>query len=75
ISLPDDSGQAKGRLLKEVLLQPGYHANIREKTETLWITCGNAPSLRIKVDGEVIAAKGSLGSGKKVLRDYRFSIK
>jgi len=74
VSLPDKNRTAKGRLLKEVLLQPGLHVSISAETDTLWITCGNATALRISVDGNVIAAKGSLGSGKKILRDYPFSI-
>jgi len=74
ISMPDRSGTKKGRLLKEVLLQPGFHTTIHTRTASLWITCGNAPALRIVVDGTVFAAKGSLGAGKKVLRDYRFDI-
>jgi len=74
ISLPNKNGAGKGKLLKEVLLQPGLHVSIKAKTNTLWITCGNAPALRITVDGVVAAAKGSLGKGKKILRDYPFSI-
>jgi len=74
ISRPDQSGDGKGKLLKEVLLQPGFHTTVHAPTATLWITCGNAPALRISVDGAVFAAAGSLGIGKKVLRDYRFSI-
>jgi cytoskeletal protein RodZ len=74
ISRPDQSGSGKGSLVKEVLLQPGFHTTIHAQSESLWITCGNAPALRISVDGSVFAAAGSLGTGKKVLRDYRFSI-
>ena len=74
ISRPDPDGDGKGSLLKEVLLQPGVHATIHAQTGSLWITCGNAPALRISVDGTVLATAGSLGTGKKVLRDYRFSI-
>ncbi len=74
ISRPDQSDSGKGSLVKEVLLQPGFHTTIHAPDESLWITCGNAPALRITVDGNVFAAAGSLGTGKKVLRDYRFSI-
>jgi len=74
ISLPAHRGTGKGRLLKEVLLQPNQHISIKARATALWITCGNAPALRIHVDGEVFAAPGSLGAGKKVLRNYRFSI-
>lgn len=72
ISLPN--GSSKGTLLKEVLLQPGRHVSINKATEQLWITCGNAPALQITVDGTVAADKGSLGTGKKVLRDFLFRI-
>jgi len=75
ISMPNKNGTGKGRLLKEVLLQAGFHVSIKAETDSLWITCGNAPALRISVDGTVAATKGSLGAGKKILRDYRFSIR
>jgi len=74
VFLPNAAGDGKGRLLKEMLLQAGQSANIRYNTESLWITCGNALALRIKVDNKLAAEPGSLGSGKKVLRDYRFNI-
>lgn len=74
IFLPDETGEAKGAFLKEVLLQPGYHANIKEAADSLWITCGNPVALRIKVDGQVLAKEGSLGETGKVLRDYQFRI-
>jgi len=74
IFLPDQATKTKGKLLKEVLLQPGFHASINAKTETLWITCGNAPALRIHMDGQVYADTGTLGGGKKVLRDFRFKV-
>ncbi|MDQ6981810.1 MAG: helix-turn-helix domain-containing protein [Mariprofundus sp.] len=75
ISLPNDHGTDKGKLLKEVLLQSGFHVSIKAKTDTLWISCGNAPALRITVDGTIAATKGSLGTGKKILRNYPFSIR
>jgi len=71
----DASGLSKGKLQKEVLLKDGHHANVIVASESLWITCGNALALQIKVDGKVIAATGSLSSGNKILRDYRFTIK
>ena len=74
IFMPDETGEAKGEFLKEVLLQPGYHTNIRETVDSLWITCGNPVALRIKVDGQVQAEAGSLGDVGKVLRDYQFKI-
>ena len=74
IFLPDETGGAKGEFLKEVLLQPGYHSNIKEAVDSLWITCGNPVALRIKVDGQVLAEAGSLGDVGKVLRDYQFKI-
>ncbi len=73
ISKPDRNGN-KGRLLKEVLLQPGFHTTVRARTPSLWITCGNAPELRISVDGKLFADRGTLGAGRKVLRDYRFDV-
>jgi len=75
ISLPNQTGSGKGRLIKEVLLQQGHHISIRQPVDALWITCGNAPALRISVDGKLLAAAGSLGAGRKVLRDHRISIK
>ena len=74
IFLPNKAGDGKGRLLKEMLLKKGHFSNIRYATETLWITCGNALALRIKVDRKTIVRTGGLGSGKKVLRDHRFDI-
>ncbi len=74
IFLPNKAGDGKGRLLKEMLLKKGHYANIRYATETLWITCGNALALRIKVDRKIMVKTGGLGNGKKVLRDYRFDI-
>lgn len=74
ISMPDPATAGKGTLLKEVLLQSGFHTSINEKTSVLWITCGNAPALRIHVDGHIYAEAGTLGAGKKVLRDFRFDI-
>jgi cytoskeletal protein RodZ len=74
IFLPDETGEAKGEMLKEVLLQPGYHSNVKEAVDSLWITCGNPSALRITVDGQVQAEVGSLGDVGKVLRDYQFKI-
>ncbi len=71
---PNKSGNGKGRLIKELLLKQGQFATVRRATESLWITCGNALALRIRVDKKVVIATGKLGSGKKVLRDYRFNI-
>jgi len=74
VFMPNKQGTGKGRLLKEVLLKPGHHLGMRRSTESLWLTCGNAPALRISVDRKLIAGVGSLGAGRKVLRDYRFNI-
>jgi len=74
ISMPDPATAGKGTLLKEVMLQPGFHTSVNEKTTVLWITCGNAPALRIYVDGHIYADTGTLSAGKKVLRDFRFQI-
>ncbi len=72
---PNQAGTGKGRLLKELLLKKGQHATIRRASESLWITCGNALALRIRVDQKIVVKTGSLSSGKKILRDYRFNIK
>jgi len=74
VFLPDASGQAKGTLKKEVLLQSGSSFTINEPVDTLWITCGNPFALQISVDGQVKAEAGSLGPVGKVLRDYQFKI-
>jgi len=74
IFLPNSTGTGKGERLKEVLLQPKHHLSIKNKATALWLTTGNAPALRIKVDGNIVAEKGSLGAGKKVMRNYKFSI-
>lgn len=71
---PDETGLARGKMIKEVLLKPGYHANIRTAATSLWINCGNAPALRIKVDDKVVVEKGSFGGGKVVIKDYHFTI-
>jgi len=71
---PDESGNNKGKLLREALLKQGYHANVKSRSESLWITCGNALALRIKVDGKLAAETGALSRGKKILRDHHFSI-
>ncbi|RLL50657.1 hypothetical protein D8Y20_11525, partial [Mariprofundus sp. EBB-1] len=75
IFAPGQDATTKGDKLKEVLLKVGHHITIQAASESLWITAGNAPGLSITVDGNVIAKNGSLGTGKKVLRNYRFSIK
>jgi len=69
VSLPSTSTGGKGALIKDALLQPGYHFTTSQMTDTVWITCGNAPALRIDVDGRLLASPGSLGEGKKVVRD------
>jgi len=74
IFAPDKAGTGRGPLLKEVLLQQGQYSSIKRPVESLWINCGNALALRVKVDGKIIADTGTLGSGKKVLRDYHFNI-
>jgi len=75
ISAANADATGKGQLLKEVLLKSGHHTTINAASESLWITTGNAPALSISVDGNVVAATGSLGGGKKILRNYRFDIK
>jgi len=68
------AGNGKGRLIKEMLLKKGHHANIRRRTESLWITCGNALALRIRVDKKIVVDTGELGAGKRILRDYHFNL-
>jgi len=75
VYVADGSGLSKGKLHKEALLKDGHYAIVTVASESLWITCGNAPALQIKVDGKTVAETGSLSSGKKILRDYRFTIK
>ena len=74
VFLPDESGEAKGALRKEVLLQSDTGFTLSEPAETLWITCGNPFALQISVDGEVVAEAGTLGPVGKVLRDYQLKI-
>jgi len=75
IFLPNKAGNAKGRLLKEILLKQGRYSTIRYATESLWITCGNALALRIKVDNKTVIDTGGLSlNGKKILRDYHFDL-
>ncbi len=71
---PDETGNAKGKLVKEVLLQKGHHVIITEATDSLWITSGNPAAMRIEVDGQVQAELGSLGDVGKVLRNYHFKV-
>jgi len=71
---PNKAGNGKGHLLKELLLKKGQHTTIRHSSESLWITCGNARALRIQVDQKTVVKTGTLGTGKKVLRDYHFKI-
>ncbi|MDQ6969848.1 MAG: helix-turn-helix domain-containing protein [Mariprofundus sp.] len=71
---PNKAGNGKGRLLKEILLKQAQHATIRQRTESLWITCGNALALRIRVDQKILVKTGKLGNGKKVLRDFHFNL-
>jgi len=74
IFLPDESGNKNSKPHREALLKQGYHVNVSSSSERLWITCGNALSLRIKVDGKIAADTGSLSNNRKILRDHLFSI-
>lgn len=74
IFLPDESGVKRGKPHREALLKQGYHIDVSSRSERLWITCGNAPSLRIKVDGKIAADTGSLSNNRKILRDHLFTI-
>ncbi len=75
VSAPNKRGTAKGKLLKEVLLKPGHHITLKVTSDSVWITAGNAPALSIKIDDKLVSKSGSLGNGKKVLRNYRVKIK
>lgn len=74
IFLPDENGSKQSRPHREALLKQGYHVNVSTTSESLWITCGNAPGLRIKVDGKVAADTGALSNNRKILRDHLFTI-
>lgn len=74
IFLPDEHGVKRGKPHREVLLRQGYHVDVSSSSKKLWITCGNALSLRIKVDGKIAADTGSLSNNRKILRDHLFSI-
>jgi len=62
-----------GALLREALLQPGQSIRIETTAPHLAVTCGNAAALQIEVDGQTIAAAGTLGPQGKVLRDFRIT--
>lgn len=74
IFLPDEGGIKRAKPHREALLKQGYHVDVSSSSEKLWITCGNALSLRIKVDGKIAADTGSLSNNRKILRDHLFSI-
>lgn len=74
IFLPDESGVKRGKPHREALLKQGYHIDVSSRSERLWITCGNAPDLRIKVDGKIAADTGRLSNNRKILRDHLFTI-
>ncbi|MDQ6992218.1 MAG: helix-turn-helix domain-containing protein [Mariprofundus sp.] len=61
------------KLIKEVLLEKGKAFSIRHPSAKLWLTCGNAPALRIFIDGKLFTGKNGLGEGKKIVRDYKIS--
>ena len=74
IFLPDENGSKQSRPHREALLKQGYHVTVSTTSESLRITCGNAPGLRIKVDGKVAADTGALSNNRKILRDHLFTI-
>lgn len=74
IAEPNPSRNGRGRHIKELLLRSGHHFTIEHASDTLWITCGNAPALRIDANGKTIAEAGSLGHGKRVLRNVKITI-
>ena len=62
-------------MIKEALLKAGHHITIEQPSDSLWITSGNAPALRIDVDGRTLIPAGKLGNGRRVIRNYRVKIK
>lgn len=71
VYLPDANGEASGEPFRQKLLQAGEHMLIDTTSPSLLITCGNAASLQVSVDGELRAAAGSLGKPGKVIHNYR----
>ena len=70
VYLTDASGTAAAEPYRQRLLQAGEHMLIDTTSQELQITCGNAASLQISVDGKLRVAAGSLGKAGKVIR-YR----
>lgn len=64
----------KGKLLKEVLLRNGQSMDLNSAADYLLLTAGNPQHLSLSIDGEQVAAAGSLGEKDKVLHDFRFQL-
>jgi len=73
VYLPDASGQSKGEMRKEVLLQAGHQFVLNEPVKQMWVTTGNAGALQISVDGNIIDGTGTLGKIGQVLHDHQIS--
>ena len=57
--------------IKEALAQANERFSIESSSPELILTCGNAASLEISIDGVVVAPMGSLGKQDQVLRNYK----
>ena len=75
IYLPDAQGKKQEDPYKVVLLKQGKSTSVKTAAETVWITCGNAPALRVEADGHLLFQAGTLGSGRrKVLHDFKITL-
>ncbi|MES0371918.1 MAG: helix-turn-helix domain-containing protein [Mariprofundaceae bacterium] len=72
LSLEEASGE-EPLLLREVLLRVGQSTTLHHASPSLLLTCGNATSLQVYIDGKLIIAAGSLGENDKVLRNYKLT--
>jgi len=60
-----------GSLVKEALLRSGQSMVLSSSDAYLLLTAGNPLALSISIDGNNVAAPGTLGEKDKVLRDHR----
>lgn len=72
LSLEGASGE-EPLLLREVLLRDGQSTTIHHVSPSLLLTCGNATSLQVHIDGKLVIATGSLGESGKVLRNFKLT--
>jgi len=73
LSLEATSGETPV-LLREVLLRDGQSTTLHHISPSLLLTCGNAIALQVHIDQKLIIAAGSLGEGKKVLRNFKLAV-